>query len=232
MDNNINTGSSIPSLTEVIQTDINPTYSSSSNSYFGWLSSISWFTWVIIVLILAFLGFNIFSYLAQGTETVADFFEPITKSVLGNLGYGITETTQQVVEVSGEGAKKAIDIGATGAKEVVTATQKAADLLPSRDKKSAPLNAGMNTRFTEEDYVDKNGLSKNLDMESPQKRRQGEYEADDSYSSVQGKSKSGWCFIGESNGTRSCASVSESDVCMSGNIFPSHEICVNPNLRR
>ncbi len=230
MDNNTS-----PSLTDVIQSDIgSSTYSTSSSSgtFSGWLSSISWSTWFIVVLILAFLGFNIFVYLAQGTQSVADFFAPITQSVLGTLGYGISETTQQVVEVSGEGTKKAIDIGATGAKDVVTATQKAAEMLPSRDKKSAPLNAGMNTRFTEDDYVDKNSLSKNLDMEAPQKRRQGEYEADDSYSSVQGKSKAGWCFIGESNGRRTCASVSESDTCMSGNIFPSYEICVNPNLRR
>jgi hypothetical protein len=43
--------------------------------------------------------------------------------------------------------------------------------------------------------------------------------------------KSGLCFIGEDRGNRACIEVSESDKCMSGNIFPSMDVCVNPNLR-
>lgn len=45
------------------------------------------------------------------------------------------------------------------------------------------------------------------------------------------KSKSGFCYIGENTGIRSCIEVGEGDVCMSGDIFPTHEICINPNLR-
>ena len=44
-------------------------------------------------------------------------------------------------------------------------------------------------------------------------------------------SKSGFCYIGENSGARSCIEVGEGDVCMSGDIFPSQEICINPNLR-
>lgn len=43
--------------------------------------------------------------------------------------------------------------------------------------------------------------------------------------------KSGYCFIGEDRGHRSCIEVSDSNKCMSGNIFPSMDVCVNPNLR-
>ena len=58
--------------------------------------------------------------------------------------------------------------------------------------------------------------------------------ADDSYSSIQNSkssSKSGWCFIGEERGYRSCVEVGENDICMSGDIFPRKEICINPTLR-
>jgi hypothetical protein len=44
-------------------------------------------------------------------------------------------------------------------------------------------------------------------------------------------SKSGHCYIGEDRGFRSCIEVGEGDICMSGDIFPTHAICVNPNLR-
>jgi hypothetical protein len=45
-------------------------------------------------------------------------------------------------------------------------------------------------------------------------------------------SKSGWCFIGEDRGFRSCIQVNENEKCMSGDIFPSQDICINPNLRQ
>lgn len=61
------------------------------------------------------------------------------------------------------------------------------------------------------------------------------YKADDSMSNIQqskSTSKSGWCFIGEDRGFRSCIQVNENEKCMSGDIFPSQEICINPNLRQ
>jgi hypothetical protein len=58
-------------------------------------------------------------------------------------------------------------------------------------------------------------------------------EADDATSQTQRKpkSKSGYCFIGEDKGFRSCIEVGEGDICMSGDIFPTRAICINPNLR-
>jgi len=58
-------------------------------------------------------------------------------------------------------------------------------------------------------------------------------QADDSTSLTQRKpkSKAGFCYIGEDRGFRSCIDVGEGDVCMSGDIFPTQAICINPNLR-
>jgi hypothetical protein len=58
-------------------------------------------------------------------------------------------------------------------------------------------------------------------------------EADDTTSRVQMNptSKSGFCYIGEDRGFRSCIEVGAGDVCMSGDIFPTEAICINPNLR-
>jgi cytoskeletal protein RodZ len=43
--------------------------------------------------------------------------------------------------------------------------------------------------------------------------------------------KSGYCYIGEDRGFRSCIKIKQGDKCMSGNIFPTEAICINPNLR-
>ncbi len=59
-----------------------------------------------------------------------------------------------------------------------------------------------------------------------------DYQEDDSSSNIQrGTAKSGWCYIGEDRGFRTCANIESKDECMSGDIFPSNEICMNPSLR-
>jgi hypothetical protein len=51
------------------------------------------------------------------------------------------------------------------------------------------------------------------------------------------KNKSGYCYIGigkgkgDIKGQRVCAYVNETDKCMSGDIFPTRDICINPSLR-
>ena len=54
---------------------------------------------------------------------------------------------------------------------------------------------------------------------------------DVSDSDIQMPKKSGYCYIGEDRGHRSCVRVGKGDVCMSGDIFPSIEICINPSFR-
>lgn len=57
------------------------------------------------------------------------------------------------------------------------------------------------------------------------------YESDSAISDIQTGNKNGWCYIGEDRGYRACAPVGMRDKCMSGDIFPSHDICINPTLR-
>ena len=44
-------------------------------------------------------------------------------------------------------------------------------------------------------------------------------------------SSQGYCYIGTDRGVRTCAGVKSSTQCMSGNIYPTMDICVNPALR-
>lgn len=43
--------------------------------------------------------------------------------------------------------------------------------------------------------------------------------------------KRGFCYIGEERGLRTCIGVGINDTCMSGEIFPSMNKCINPNIR-
>ena len=92
-----------------------------------------------------------------------------------------------------------------------------------------------------EKVIDKKPVLNKIDEDTPTKPEEVKKykklpvipEADDSTSTVQSPaSKSGFCYIGEDRGFRSCINVGEGDVCMSGDIFPTEAICINPNLRQ
>ena len=54
---------------------------------------------------------------------------------------------------------------------------------------------------------------------------------DSSSSSVQKPAKSGFCYIGTDQDVRSCIYTGRNDTCASGKIYPTMDVCVNPNLR-
>ena len=51
------------------------------------------------------------------------------------------------------------------------------------------------------------------------------------YNKDQIANDSGFCYIGYDKGSRHCEDIQEAGICMSGEIFPSLEICMNPELR-
>lgn len=207
--------------------------SSSSSGFFSFLSNINGITWVIIILILAFLGFNVFVYLAKGTQDITNFFNPILKKL-----FGITLiATGGAIDITAEGAKTVvnttanvvnktagvIDTGLTKIQELTPEGKMAEGKMANSSLPStAPQTNGNN------DMMKNNTLNNSLNINQTQP---DSYEADEAKSSIHSGGKGGWCYIGEDKGYRTCAQVSSSDMCMSGDIFPSQEICVNPNLR-
>ena len=43
-------------------------------------------------------------------------------------------------------------------------------------------------------------------------------------------SKTKWCLVGEYQNKRGCVDINESDKCLSGQVFPTQQMCLNPNL--
>jgi hypothetical protein len=179
-------------------------------------SSLDWKTTIIVLLVLALLGFNVFVYLANGTEGILNIIRPITKKLVYLFGI----VTGTIIHDTAGGTKQVVGTTASvidkGLESVQTITKNSlqSDVIQPPDiLKSSTFNRVLNTA-SQENANDK------------------EYHADDSDSQIQNKaSKSGWCFIGEDRNVRSCAEVGANDMCMSGDIFPSREICVNPSLR-
>lgn len=208
--------------------------SSSSDGYFSTNGKTSYTRIGLIVVILLFLGVNIFSYLGDFFQIVKEALAPLLKNILESLGYVVTETTKDVTQLSAEGAKLGIDVAAGTVESGINVIQGQLDIEQGSSSSSSSGNTNR------QGHAQAQGKSKAIDSISnslSSALADAEYNSepmpDDSMSSTQrsGPSKSGYCYIGEDRGFRSCIQVKDSDMCMSGDIFPSQDICVNPSLR-
>lgn len=183
---------------------------------------------LLIILLLALIGFNVFTYLDDITEWFSDTFGAPFRYVARLLGYAAADTVKTTVDVTAQGAKSAVDIAAGAATSGIDVLQKTIEHGHDRDQVQHSQN--QNKLRSYDDTSDNSSLDKALShakKEPPQ--------PDDATSRTQRgqrSGKSGYCYIGEDRGFRSCIKLGEEDTCMSGDIFPTQSICINPRLRQ
>lgn len=188
---------------------------SSSDNYTtektSWFSSLFDFTsirfWLFIILILALFGFNIFNYLGKGTDIISNSLSFIT-GLFSNI---IGDTSKTLINTTREGSKKVVDLAGD-------TINKTTDTLA--DGSTSTISA-LQKNLKKKSVVEpenSNHLSDKDDSSEPEPIR-----------SV--NQKQGYCYIGKINDTRYCAKVDKNSECLSGDIFPSKDICINPNLR-
>jgi hypothetical protein len=180
-----------------------------------------WF-WLILIIVLAFVGFNIFTYLAKGTDVLVQITSFFT--------YIIETISKFIVNMSATGTQAAADVGASSidtSLEVVKENTDGKPNEPEPEQQQQQQQQGQQQQL----YMQQ---QKPYPTSYPQSNEfppsQTEMEPMPA-SSMDAENKSGWCLVGQEQGFRSCIEVNEFDKCISGNIFPSKDICTNPNLR-
>ena len=176
--------------------------SNSASSGGGWSTS-TFITIGLMIIVLALLGMNIFGYFADGVD--------ILGSILQKLGIVTAKTAKKTVDLSMEGVKLGTDVAAGTVKDAATLVKKGVDL-GAKDR-------------TVSEAVDKKSTQKNAE------RRDIEEDSTEDSKIQKRGGKGGWCYIGTDRNIRSCIQVADSTRCMSGDIFPTREKCINPSLR-
>jgi len=144
-----------------------------------------------------------------------------------------TDTASAKKKASG---KSPVDNSASFEEETTTTT--------ITDEIDSSGETDVSTKVTkDETIVTKNvkkNLKKALDTSQPTQTElrvleENKYKPNDMFSESThpkpSSNKNGWCYIGNYSGYRSCSKIGDADMCMSGNIFPTQDICVNPSLR-
>ena len=165
---------------------------------------------IILVILLSFslIGINLIESMSGILDYIGDILRPLIGGFLSAFAYITGVTLNTTTDVIGDTAKTGIDI--------------AEDTLQSVG--NILIDASKRDHKTE--------VSEKIESSSGGKPKY-EPEPDSSETSIQNTitaKKTNWCLVGDQNQRRSCASVQDADKCMSGNIFPTHESCLNPNL--
>ena len=175
----------------------------------------------LVLLLLALIGFNVFTYLDDITAWFSETFGAPFRSVAQFLGYAAIDTAHTTVDVTAQGTKSAVDIAAGAATSGIDVLQQT---IGQRDQDQDQDQKGQGQAQAQSSNA---GLQRALSHAKKQPPQ-----PDDATSRTQRTGKSGYCYIGEDRGFRSCIKVGEEDTCMSGDIFPTHAICINPRLRK
>lgn len=188
---------------------------------------------IIIILVVALLGIIGYTYLEKEVnkwiDDIKNYFE--TKKYTKKEKEQEKEQEKQK-EIENENTKKE-----QTTEDIIKDVQ--SDINKNKNKnnknnKEPPTNyttsSKLNSSPVEEDKLEKyqkDSLQKALNDAS---QSGGEVipDADESRSK---SGKSGWCFIGAEGLARTCAEIGVNDMCMSGEIYPTKDVCINPKLR-
>ena len=162
-----------------------------------------------VILILSLLGINIFIIFGNGLQKLIDIFNPVVSKALSDLGYASGTVIDKSSDVLADASKVGIDIAHGTLDSVGELLIKASGQAP--------------------------GTGKNIDIaiNQPPTVAPNQPNPDASTSPIQSaasSSKNKWCLVGEYNGARGCVSVTEQDKCMSGQVFPTQQMCLNPTM--
>jgi len=193
LSNNSNISNSISSMI----TDSTPNVNNSISDSFNFQQVIKY---GLVVIILALLGFNLFSHLGNLTDNIRDFISPITNIIGNKTGKALETTTLYTAQ---------------GIKGIGNVTGNIVE--SGLDVVKHDLDGAKNdtTQISDTLIVD----------EDP------EPDTTDSVIQTTPKTGTGYCYVGEDRGIRSCVKINKNHKCMSGDIFPTRDICINPKLR-
>lgn len=225
------------SISSIVGSNDGPA-SSSPSSGTGW-----YFRMFFAFVILSLIGINIFGYASLISDTINEVFGGPFKQLAALLGFYTGETIKQTAEMSAEGTK----FGADVAKDVVVNTvdavgeqaKTASNAIDEIDVETVPKKTD-DDELDEVPYVDRDELmasfedAKKFRDEKEEQETNKAFIEDDAGSTIQNGRNSngkGWCYIGEDRGFRSCVEVGNNQECMSGDIFPTKDVCINPSLR-
>ena len=165
---------------------------------------------LLILLTFTFLGINILNIVGNFLQTLVNIFGPLVTQILSVFGYTAGTIIDKSAVIVTDTAKTGIDIAGGTVSSI-------GDILKDASRPNVDAKA-------------KQQLDQSINASNPSKT---EPTPDSSTNPIQKpitSGKAGWCLVGEYEGRRGCIQVSQTDKCLSGQVFPNQSLCLNPTL--
>ena len=159
---------------------------------------------LLFVIVASMLGVDMFMILSNLGKEARRVFGPPINGLFSGLGYSTGTIIDKSADVAADTAKIGVDI-AEGT------VQSVGDLLIKASGEG--------------------GRSLDDSVNRARPRAPNDPRPSDGGVAAQkpiSAGKAGWCLTGEYQGTRGCVSVGEADRCLSGQLFQSQALCMNP----
>jgi hypothetical protein len=176
---------------------------------------------ICIIFILAYFNINLFTIIGNIIQRISNIITPIFLNILHYFGLATGTTIAATTSV--------VSSGITDVTTSIDTTNKAV----SGTIISGIQGNGVNeSAYPTKTIQNTNEQSFHIVNTAPQIAAQQQKDDDKQYvNSVQYNTPVGYCFIGQQGNTRYCSEVSEAHQCASGDVFPTMDMCINPNLR-
>jgi hypothetical protein len=161
---------------------------------------------LVILLILSLFNINVFHVAGNVLEKFVEIVNPIIRLLGFTTGTILNKTTDIVSDTAKAGIDVADETINTVGDALISAGSHG-NSNPSKDSLDNILNRGHNGVSNPSPTPGESSIQKPISS-----------------------NKSSWCLVGEYQGTRGCIDVKDGDKCISGQIYPSQKMCLNPTM--
>jgi len=207
-----------------------PPYTTQSFPVFTWQNSA--IIILVILLFFSFLGINLLSVLGNALQGIGNILLPLIERILSVLGISLGSLLNFTGDFVEDIGTKLLDLvndsihSITGVfindpnykrNDTIVGTNNI--LQPPVTSQLAPVQNPVL------DQSIQNGPSYGSGATVPPSTS-----ASSIQTSIPSANKAQWCLVGEYNERRGCVAIDQNTKCMSGQVFPTQNACLNPNM--
>lgn len=163
---------------------------------------------LIVLIVFSLLGVNILNIFGDILQSIVDLFGPFIMQLVSLIAYTAGSILNQISDL--------FTVTGTAGVEIAGGTiDTVGDLLKDASAGNLP---------------DRINLGETVNRSSVQIR---DPETDNTTNPIQNaitSRKAQWCLVGEFEGKRGCVQVGEHDKCLSNQLYPSFQTCLNPTM--
>ena len=166
---------------------------------------------LVFILVLSFVGINLLYLTGNVVDYLNKLFGPFILNILSVFGYTTGTIINTSAEVVGESAKFGIDVAQDSIQNVGNLLKKSSENIDPKMKNAldSSINVGIYKPNEPEASTSQNPIQTSISSK-----------------------KSNWCLVGEYKEKRGCIEIAEGDKCISGQVFPSQKLCLNPTYTK